>query len=176
MDTTSSGYGTRGDALRYVSVTLGEAAPDFDIGGIADDVHQQLGHWHFAVMDQDDDGGTVDYWATVRRHERTDQDQPIPMCPSWCQLPAGHVFELQGDDGASIGYHEGRVANLQPDRGDPVTITVAQQVTLSADGPWFGHRFIALSCENGAEYTSPHTLRDLGDAIRKAAAMLDGQQ
>ena len=70
---SSSDYGTRADAHQYVTTTLGEDAPDFDVEGITDDVHQQLGHWRFAVMDQDDDGGTVDYWATVARHERDGQ-------------------------------------------------------------------------------------------------------
>ncbi len=36
--------------------------------------------------------------------------------------------------------------------------------------------FATIDTDNGVQLTCPSSLRDLGDAIRRAAQMMDGQQ
>lgn len=104
----------------------------------------------------------------------TESTIPLPACPAWCTLAAGHGYDVDDPDGTLTGWHEGQLATIHDDNGQHVTLTLAQQVTTSAEGGTYGAPFITITPQAGsAEFTSPHTLRDLGDAIRAAAARLE---
>lgn len=179
MNTTDT---TRADALHYVSLTLGDFTEDYDMEAITDDVHQQLGHWDFAAMDQDqdlvlDENGVpeVDYWAAVARHERPISSAAVPGCPVWCTLDKGHEYEIEEPGGALSGFHEGIVATVTDDDGGQVTLRMVQHITRQSDGSvTVRPAYVTLTTTaGGTEYTSAASLRDLGDAIRKTAGKLE---
>lgn len=175
MTTTDT---TRADALHYVSLTLGDFTEDYDMDAITEDVHQQLGHWDFATMDQDEDGATVDYWATVRRHERPISSAAVPGCPVWCTLDKGHEYEIEEPGGALSGFHEGIVATVTDDDGGQVTLRMVQHITRQSDrSVTVRPAYVTITTTaGGTEYTSAASLRDLGDAIRKTAGTLERLQ
>jgi len=62
---------TRTDGLLYVSETLGNFEPMFDVEAIVDDLYGRIGHWNFRLLDSEDcDTVGVNYWRVVADHER----------------------------------------------------------------------------------------------------------
>lgn len=176
MDTTSTDYGTRADAHRYVSTALGEDVEDFDVEAITDSVRALLGHWRFERMDDPDDPAAwdVDFWAVVARHPRPLSGTAVPGCPDWCQRDRGHDFELVEDDGTLVGYHEGRVGQVTDGSGSTIVVGVARKIERTPDGRIErGPMFATIDTDHGVQLTDPSSVRDLGDVLRKAAALLD---
>ena len=176
MDTTSTDYGTRADAHRYVTTALGSDVEDFDVEGITDSVRALLGHWHFDRMDDPDDPAAwdVDFWRVVARHPWPLSGAAVPGCPDWCQRDRGHDFELIEQDGTLVGYHEGRLGQVTDPTGSTIVVGVARQVQRTPAGTIEGGpMFATIDTDHGVQLTDPATVRDLGDMLRKAAALLD---
>lgn len=175
---------TRTDAIRYVQAALGDHLEDFDVEGIVTDVADQLGTLDFARMDDETDpASTIDFWGIVARHDKPVSSAALPGCPAWCQRDKGHEYDLEEPDGSLLGWHEGRLATVKADDGGVVILALFQEVRRTSDhhvrvaAPHIrltaGDPNILPCAEDIAEYHSPHTLRDLGDAIRAAARRLD---
>lgn len=162
---------TREDARRYVLTALQDHAADFDVEAITDDVRQQLGTWDFTTLNHEP--SPVHFWGVVLRHA-TDRLDQVPDCPDWCTLPAGHRFESIEADGTLVGYHEGPLATVPgADVRTAAMVDYGRKITRGTDGTTVtGPLFVTVSAE-GVEFTDPHVLRDLGDAIRAAARKLE---
>lgn len=168
---------TRTTALHYVSVALGDYAEDYDVDGITNELRDQLGGWDFTTMDDPEADTGVDFWGVVSCFARPISSGAVPACPSWCTLDKGHEYDVPEDDGGLTGFHEGQLAAVQDDDGGTVTLTMVQQITRHPDGHLTVHPpYVTMTTTpGGTDYSSAHTLRDLGDAIRRAAGKLEQQ-
>ena len=109
-------------------------------------------------------------------HTRNDQHQDgMPDCPDWCTLGAGHAWDIPMTDGGRAGFHEGILTAVPDDDGGRVTLTMAQAVRRHSDGSVTTRpAYVTMTtAAGGTEYTSAHTLRDLGDALRKTAGRIE---
>lgn len=106
---------------------------------------------------------------------RTFALDPLPACPEWCGLDAGHEFDCVGPDGTVFGFHEGRLAALTDDQDAPVAVNLVQRVARDQDGTVTAERpFVTIVTEDGgAEYSDPSALGVLVDALRYAAGLID---
>ncbi|WOQ15630.1 hypothetical protein [Raineyella sp. W15-4] len=163
---------TRDDATRYVTTALGDYAYQYDLQAITDDLHDQAGHWNMALLD--DETCTIDFWAVCRAHELPISTAAVPACPAWCTLNRGHEYEIEEPDGRVSGVHEGQIAAVDSGAGS-ITLTMVQRVLRHPDQTvTIDPAYVTVTGpEGGADFTNPHTLAALGDAIRTAAHRLE---
>lgn len=116
----------------------------------------------------------IDLTAIARAHELPISTAAVPGCPAWCTRDKGHEYEDVDVLGNDVGVHEGQIGAVDSGAGT-IELTLVQRVvrhpdqTITLEDP-----FVTLtSPDDGADFTNPHTLRDLGDAIRTAAGKLE---
>lgn len=68
MPTNDTPAITRDDAITYLRTALQDNAVEYDLKGLADDLHNQYGTWDFSTA-MDDPDGVERFWGTAGFHE-----------------------------------------------------------------------------------------------------------
>ena len=122
---------TKSDALAYITEAIEatgvveDAAAEYDLDGIADDLHTAAGGWDITTLTDLD---TVVFWWVVQRHARaTDDDTPAPA-----EIPADTdgLLRALADAGEKVSQARGGLRAAEAER-DALLIHAAHTGVLN---------------------------------------------
>ncbi|WP_425310631.1 hypothetical protein AADG42_18235 [Ammonicoccus fulvus] len=97
----------------------------------------------------------------------TPRDPRAPRCPDWCELPAGHGYDLQDADG------QHRDHSWRPFTDPEVRLVIFQRETRTPMSRIVVGPVETLLAAEEAENLTPERLRQIADRLRDAANLVE---